>query len=1117
MLVVGGIFAAVMPLVADEWYDWNTGYAWTYSVNGNMAKITAVSTEAEGSVTVPSMVDGYLVTSIGSYAFRDCIDITSVTIPEGVVSLDGYLFDGCENLVSVSIPSTVTDISPSSRGNPFEGTADITLSVDRGNPTFHVSSGQLVSSDGCLVAAIRVSGGVVIPSDVTRIGTNAFRSISDLASLTSLTIPAHVTDVEFYAFSGCRGLRRVIFDEPSVGKPGLQYLGNYAFAYWCTSLTSVLLPSTVTNIDEYAFWNCSSLTTITIPASVTHMGIYVFDECSALQSIIFEGDAPTVDRTMGGYIIESGMSSSLTAYVRKGSKGWDTADPLSAELPSDHKWRRIPVAWVNPSATVDSWGWVTRYNVTTSGNATWFATNGVYRTGLVSQGQNAACSMRVNGAGILSFDVKFYRYESSPSLTLNVDGKPIGYPINYYHDGKWYHYDCVVSGDGEHVIQWSYRRDNSGSGEVGLQNVNWLPKSEIEDPTYAWTTTNNANGTVTITGVSPTPQFDIEVPSRLNGRTVTMLGDRLFYDARMLSSVTVPDGVTSIGSYAFYGCRGLTSIFFNGNVPSSVGSGAFNVYPSTNLTIYVSRESTGWGVEIPGTWQGVSIAYLPWWLGLDLTPGGNVGWAWSDSDDAYRSGAISDYQSSTLTLKVQGAGQLSFKWKVSSESGYDKLSVTGDGSSLASAISGSTSWATVTKTFTSAGTHTVVWTYSKDSSASSGSDCGWVTDVVWTPHHVVTFDANGGSVSPSSRTVAGDVAVGSLPTPTRAGHDFLGWYTALTGGSRVTASTVVTADVRYYAHWQIKTYQVTFDLGGHGTRTGGGALSQTVTYQSAAAEPEVEAALGWVFTGWDTSFTSVTGEMTVHALYERAPLTIAEAAGGDLAFTTGGAAEWFAEWSEAAHDGRHHVRSGAIGNKQSSDLSAVVQGAGTVSFWCRVSSEADEDDVYDGLSFLVDGMALTPKLIGGETGWTNLTFEITGAGSHTLCWRYSKDKSDSAGSDCAWLDEVTWTPSAEAGLAAWLKERNLTADETAANGRTAAECYVLGLDPALATNDFRIVSIEMVDGKPKVEWEPKTNRWTGAGLNATLKGAATLDDKFMPVTEQNKASFRFFKVSVALP
>ena len=64
-----------------------------------------------------------------------------------------------------------------------------------------------------------------------------------------------------------------------------------------------------------------------------------------------------------------------------------------------------------------------------------------------------------------------------------------------------------------------------------------------------------------------------------------------------------------------------------------------------------------------------------------------------------------------------------------------------------------------------------------------------------------------------------------------------------------------------------------------------------------------------------------------------------------------------------------------------------------------------------------------------------------------------------------------------------------------------AECYALGLDPTLDTNNSRIVSIELVDGEPKVEWEPKVNRWTGAEIQAVLKGAATLDGPWEDVPE----------------
>ena len=98
------------------------------------------------------------------------------------------------------------------------------------------------------------------------------------------------------------------------------------------------------------------------------------------------------------------------------------------------------------------------------------------------------------------------------------------------------------------------------------------------------------------------------------------------------------------------------------------------------------------------------------------------------------------------------------------------------------------------------------------------------------------------------------------------------------------------------------------------------------------------------------------------------------------------------------------------------------------------------------------------------------------------------------------------------------------ANAPAANGRKVWECYVVGLDPENgdATNDFRIVSFPMkADGTPDVEhivFDPPHARWNVPGARAVIKGAAALDDTEWPeVTEQNKASFRFFKVEVVLP
>ena len=114
---------------------------------------------------------------------------------------------------------------------------------------------------------------------------------------------------------------------------------------------------------------------------------------------------------------------------------------------------------------------------------------------------------------------------------------------------------------------------------------------------------------------------------------------------------------------------------------------------------------------------------------------------------------------------------------------------------------------------------------------------------------------------------------------------------------------------------------------------------------------------------------------------------------------------------------------------------------------------------------------------------------------------------------------VGWLSSWPEILAAVGGDRERALKSTAANGRrTVSECYALGLDPTDTTNDFRIVSFDMAGDLPKVEWEPKVNRWTGKEIKVTLKGAVNLSDTYWPeVTAQNKEGFRFFKVTVEMP
>jgi uncharacterized repeat protein (TIGR02543 family) len=119
----------------------------------------------------------------------------------------------------------------------------------------------------------------------------------------------------------------------------------------------------------------------------------------------------------------------------------------------------------------------------------------------------------------------------------------------------------------------------------------------------------------------------------------------------------------------------------------------------------------------------------------------------------------------------------------------------------------------------------------------------------------VTFNANGGSVSPASITRSYNTAIGTLPTPTRAGHTFDGWYTAATGGTRITDSTKVTTNVTYWAHWIIRSYTVTFNSNGGSASPPG----VTRTYDTAiGALPSPGTRTGYVFEGWYTATTGGT-------------------------------------------------------------------------------------------------------------------------------------------------------------------------------------------------------------------------------------------------------------------
>ena len=136
----------------------------------------------------------------------------------------------------------------------------------------------------------------------------------------------------------------------------------------------------------------------------------------------------------------------------------------------------------------------------------------------------------------------------------------------------------------------------------------------------------------------------------------------------------------------------------------------------------------------------------------------------------------------------------------------------------------------------------------------------FILEADWTINdYTLTYDVNGGNaLSPDHKSVTYNTTYGELPTPTRTGYTFAGWYTQATGGDAVTSSTVMGADdVTIHAHWTINNYTLTYNV------NGGNALSpdhKSVTYNTAYGELPTPTRTGYTFAGW---YTLIVGGTTV--------------------------------------------------------------------------------------------------------------------------------------------------------------------------------------------------------------------------------------------------------------
>jgi hypothetical protein len=240
LLIVGLAF----PVAA------NAQFTYTTNADGTTVTITGY-TGPGGNVTIPTNINGFLVTSIGKQAFLRCTSLISVTIPNSVTNIGVNGFLACSGLTNINVDAN----------NQFYSSMNGVL-FDKAQTTL-------------IQYPCNKAGSYIIPDSVTNIVFGAFY---ECIRLTSVTIPNSVTSIGAEGFYRCTNLSSVTIPD------SVNNIGADAF-YGCIRLTSITIPNSVTSIGEDAFSGCTSLSSVTIPDSVNNIGVNAFYGCSGLTTI----------------------------------------------------------------------------------------------------------------------------------------------------------------------------------------------------------------------------------------------------------------------------------------------------------------------------------------------------------------------------------------------------------------------------------------------------------------------------------------------------------------------------------------------------------------------------------------------------------------------------------------------------------------------------------------------------------------------------------------------------------------------------------------------------------------------------------------------------------------
>ncbi len=261
-----------------------------YASTGSITKYLG----SESNVEIPESIEGHKVLRIGESAFSECKNLTGVTISGSVTSIGDYAFEFCENLTEINIVSDVTNI---------------------GDWAF----------DEC-TSLTEIS----IPSSVSSIGEGAFAGCTSLAEI---SIPSSVTSIGDLLFKNCSSLASIKVDSENKVYDSRENCnavietGNNTLVAGCQKTA---IPSSVSAIGDWAFYECKSLTEISIPIGVTEIGSHTFVGCESLSEISISSSVTGID----GSAFQN-CSSLIGIKVDSGNRKYDSRENCNAVIETE--------------------------------------------------------------------------------------------------------------------------------------------------------------------------------------------------------------------------------------------------------------------------------------------------------------------------------------------------------------------------------------------------------------------------------------------------------------------------------------------------------------------------------------------------------------------------------------------------------------------------------------------------------------------------------------------------------------------------------------------------------------------------------------------------------------